>query len=250
MNIENIRQDIAKSERDNIEKTKKRFSKHIGLIEKQHECLLEFLVNFSYENLKITINQNAYLIIFSLFADMIKKERLCIELIQKGYYSEAGSLLRTIFDHYSHILYLSKYPADWEKWIQYNNYQMDKVEGKNPQKPNNVFLKPTDQFLDLIGKKDYYRLYRKLSGYIHTSSDVLHGNFTPLPPSGQIYHYAPRFIEDKSEFLLNILFGFINESIWLGLNKTMEFSKVPESLEKYKETQEDVAKCFDKFYLT
>ncbi len=249
MNIKNIRQDISKNETDNIEKTKKIFFKHIDLIEKQHDYLLDFLVNFSHENLRISIDQNAYLIIFSLFVDMIKKERICLELIQKGYYSEAGSLLRTVFDHFSHILYLSKYPADWEKWIQYSNYQMDKVEGKNTQNPKTPFGN-TEQLLNSISKKDYYRLYRKLSGYIHTSSDVLHGNFTPLPPFGQTYYYAPRFIEEKSEFLLNILFGFINESIWLGLNKTMEFSKVPESLEKYKETQEDAKNCFDKFYLT
>lgn len=249
MNIENIRQDIDKNERDNIEKTKKRFSKHIDLIERQHDYLIDFLINFSSYNPKIIIDQNAYLIIFSLFSDMIKKERICIELIQKGYYSEAGSLLRTIFDHFSHILYLSEHPEDWEKWIQHANHEIDKIEGKNTQKPKTPFGN-TERLLNSISKSDYYRLYRKLSGYIHTSSDVLHGNFTPLQPFGQIYHYAPRFIEDKSEFLLNILFGFINESIWLGLNKTMEFLKVPDSLEKYKETQEDAKNCFDKFYLT
>lgn len=249
MNIENIRQDIAKNEIDNIEKTKKRFSKHIDLIEKQHDYLIDFLVNFSSYNPKIIIDQNTYIIIFSLLVDMIKKERVCIELIQKGYYSEAGSLLRTIFDHFSHILYLSEHPEDWGKWIQRANYEIDKTEGKNTQRPKTPFGN-TEQLLNSISKKDYYSLYRKLSGYIHTSSDVLHGNFTPLPPFGQTYYYAPRFIEDKSEFLLNILFGFINESIWLGLNKTMEFLNVPESLEKYKETQEDAKNCFDKFYLT
>ncbi len=106
---------------------------------------------------------------------------------------------------------------------------------------------PFEQFLKLITKANYYPLFRKLSEYVHPSPQVLRANFTPAG-IGQIYHYAPQYDEQKSEIMLNLLYGLMNMAVWEGLVDVLEFAEVPKSLKKYKEMQDEATRCFDKFF--
>ncbi len=112
MKIQEIVDDIKNAESQISREIKNKFPKHLEFVTKQHDYLLDFLVNFGEVTLNIRIDSNAFLIIFASFADCVRRERICMELLLKGYYEEVGSIVRTIFQNCSHIIYLSKQPAE------------------------------------------------------------------------------------------------------------------------------------------
>lgn len=252
MEIYDILNAILIAEENNRNNTNISFPEHMRLLTEQNKCLLDFLVNYNSSTASLLIDSNAFLIIFGLLADGVKKEKTCIRLLTEGYYDEAFSLIRTIFENCSHILFLCSNSAEYKNWIEFNKHQNDLIVNNQSPNPHTVFDLPFKQFLEKIKLGQYYPLYRKLSSYSHTSYSVLTSNFAQVKNAtgGQMYNFAPKYDAIRLEFGLNVLYGMVDIPVSRGVSQILEFQELPKSLNEYENMRYNAGICFDKFYDT
>jgi len=239
------------SEEHNKLLTTKNFTRHLELVKKQQETFLWFLSNIQHLALKTELvfdpDDNTSLIVISLIMDSLNKFNPVYKLTEKGYYNEAGNLVRSIFENTFQILYLVK-SRSWQEWVDYHKYRDAQLKGDKQKKPkDNKFFNPSE-LLKEIGKQDYYDTYRLLCSYCHPSFESVKSVFG-VERNTSIFYFTPRFDKVKCEFLLNLLFGLFDTSIQEGLKNLITFlGSEPKLLQDYESMRNEAEKCFDKFY--
>lgn len=249
-NIEHIKFEIEK-EYDKISSiTKEKYSSHIKLLNRQYNLLFEFLVNFyEYENMKPQEN-NQFILCYSLFSEMIRKQKIAVQLTLRGDYSEAGELVRHIMQSFYQIMYLAKIKDSWKEWFKQQDYEQEKLINANIKNPKTIFSN-FKELLDNLGESEYNQIYKKLCSWSHPSIESMRSNLELSKEEAHKHFFTNRFSEDRAEGLLNLLFGFINEANWRGFKETFVIIEpVPETLLKYEELHEEARLIFDKFYST
>lgn len=225
------------------------FKSHLDYLKIQYETLFEMLANYyGYGNLNHN-DSNQFILCFSLLSDSLRKQKLCVELILEGYYSEAAELTRHIMQSSFTIIYLSKNKDSWKDWFNQQQYEEDKLT-KEVRNPRTIFS--SGRFKELsesINQIKYYRFFQKLSAWSHPSIESMR-SVLDLNPEAHRYFFTNRYNKEKAELLLNVLYGFINTSIWEGFKDIFFIvNEIPDPLKKYKETQDKAIIIFDKFYL-
>ncbi|PIZ50614.1 hypothetical protein COY27_06415 [Candidatus Woesearchaeota archaeon CG_4_10_14_0_2_um_filter_33_13] len=230
--------------------TKEKYNLHIKLLNSQYNLLFEFLANYyEYGNMKHQ-DSNQFILCYSLFSEMVRKQKITIQLILCGDYSEAAELVRHSMQSCYQIIYLSKNGGSWKKWFEQQNYEQDKLTNKEIKNPNTIFSN-FKKLLDELNKSQYYLTYQKLCSWSHPSIESLRSNLELSKEQMHKYFFTNRFSEDKAEGLLNLLFGLINEANWIGFKEVFVIKEpIPEVLLKYKELQKEANNVFDKFYDT
>ena len=246
--IEVIKKDIKNANTDIFKQSQNKFSKQICFLDKQYDLLFEFLANIEYEIENLVIhNNNQFIISHSLFSEMLRKQRLALELILSGDYPEAAEIVRHIMQSCFHIVHLSKNKKSHIEWFKQQSYEEDKLK-KSVQNPKTIFSNFND-LLRCLNKANYYPVYRKLCSWSHPSIESLRSNFELSKEPKQIYFFANRFNEEHCEELLNLTFGFINLSHWEGFKDIFSFkNEIPDVLQKYKDIQEEAPVLFKIFY--
>jgi hypothetical protein len=256
---------------------------------------------------------------------MLRKQRICVNLILDGYYDEAAELIRHIMQSSFMIIYLSKNKNSWKEWfiqqkyeekkLKYEVYKITKekklylfsskkdesslnkelvargllpsfsqidvkkimdmeegeiielsyneesyfVEIKNsnlntyenigikPKNPNTIF----NNFKDLsntVNHSENYITFQKLCSWSHPSIETMRSSME-LTEQVQKHYFTRRYNGEKAEYSLNWIYGFINIAFWEGF-KDIFFvdGKIPDTLQKYHDIQEETDKIFDKFY--
>ena len=136
----------------------------------------------------------------------------------------------------------------WCRWIESRD-RVNYLLMQPIKRPRSVFSQKFKDFLALFGKAQYYIVYQKLCLWSHPSIETLRSSLELNRGPFSRYHFVPRFERDKAEFFFNVIFGFINDSIWEGFSKTFAFEgQVPSVLVKYKEMQEKAISTFNGFY--
>ncbi len=257
--IEAIKYAIKEAENANVAKTETEFEKHLQIIQKQNDLLQDFLVNYYIHHNDLIVkhdDSNTFIVCFSLLSDSLKKQRIALELIKKGYYTDAGALIRQMMENAYHIIYISKTKDSWKDWFAYQNYEEEKmvhpekIERGEIKKPETIFSS-FQAILDKLKKQEYYRTFRLACKWAHPSTEILKSNLQLTPEQKNYYHFAPRYLVQHADYMINMLFGFINISFWDGFKEIFEvdIKKLPTVLQEYHNLQsEDTHKTFDKFY--
>lgn len=130
----------------------------------------------------------------------------------------------------------------------YNNKQYNIAYTKNPRTifANGKFR----ELLETIQKDRYYKLFQLLSSWTHPSIESLRSNLEFTPERIMKHHFIPRYNEERAEFILNVIYGLINDTIWQGFNDLFFIEgDVPLVLKKYEKIQDSAMKIFNRFYL-
>jgi len=246
--IEDIKFEIER-EYDKISAiTKEKYSSHIKLLNRQYNLLFEFLANYyEYRNMKQE-DSNQFILCYSMFSEMVRKQQITIQLILRGDYSEASELVRHIMQSFYQILYLAKFKDSWKEWFKQQDYEQEKLIDNNIKNPHTIFSN-FKQLLHELNESQYYPTYQKLCSWSHPSIESMRSNLQLSKEEIHKYFFTNRFSEDKAEGLLNLLFGFINEANWQGFKETFAIVEpIPEVLLEYKELHEEAKHIFDKYY--
>lgn len=249
-NIDEIKHSQMRAEIIIKDKTLSKYPNHVRLVQTQYSLLQEFLANYyRYGNIKHK-DSNQFIVCFSLMNSMIKKEKICLELIQRGYYQESAELIRHIMQSCFHLLYMAKHKDSWREWMNQQGYEDDKLVNNTPTNPHTIFSSKFENFLKALGKERYYRLYQKLCSWSHPGIEDMRASIELKPGNSQKYFYTQQFNEEHCEFQMNLLYGFINVSFWEGFKELFIIAlPIPDALEKYKKIQEGAMAVFSRFYL-
>jgi len=228
--------------------TTTKYRKHIYYLNKQYDLLFELLANYyEYRNLKHS-NSDQFIVCYSLFSEMLRKQRLSVKLIINGHYDEAAELVRHIMQSSFQIIYLANNEDSWKDWFKQQNYEQDKLIKSGLKNPNTIF----SSFRNLLRELDEdecYKTFQKLSSWSHPSIESMRSNLELTKEQINKYFFTPRFNDDKADGLLNLLFGFVNEANWKGFKEVfVVINNSPEILKKYVQMQKKTGIIFDKFY--
>ena len=246
--IEDIKFEIE-SEYEKISAiTKEKYSTQIKYLHMQYNLLFEFLSNYyEYGNIKHD-DTNQFILCYSLFSEMVRKQKIALQLILRGDYSEAAELARHMMQSCYQIKYITRNKDSWKDWFKQQSYEQDKLTEKELRNPNTIFS-DFKRLLTQLNELDYYVTYQKLCSWSHPSIESMRSNLELSEEDMHKYFFTNRFSEDKAEALINLLFGFINTANWEGFKDTFRIREpVPKVLEEYKKLHEEAKFVFDKFY--
>jgi len=248
-NIKEIHEAQNKTEKDIASLTINKFGRHIELLNAQCNALSEFLANYyDYGNTKHD-DSNQFILCFSLLSDSLRKERVCIDLILRGYYNEVAELARHIMQSSFQIIYISKNKESWKEWFKQQDYEEKKLT-QSVTNPRTIFFNFWN-FLTILNEQDYYKCFQKLSSWSHPSIESMRSVLELKPEPEQVHKYfiTTRYDEMRAEFLLNIIYGFIDRCVWDGFKDLFVLvDTIPYNLQFYKKIQDDAARTFDIFY--
>lgn len=129
--------------------------------------------------------------------------------------------------------------------VTYKNGESEVASTKNPRTVFSNFK----SLLEKLNMEDYYKTFQKLCAWSHPSIESMRSNLQLTYGGNQLYHFASRYNDEKVEFLLNVLFGFVNVAIWEGFKDVFYvIETVPKSLQQYKRMQSKISKIFNRFY--
>ena len=229
--------------------TKGDFGSQLYYIEKQNNLLFEFLANFYSSKNLYPVNHEQFILCLALLDDMLRKQKICRNLVSKGFYDEAAELVRHMLQSCFTIIYLKQNKDSWRDWFMQQGYEEDKLT-KSVKTPHTIFSKFKD-LLKLINEKHYYLIFQKLCSWSHPSIEVMRSSMQLSSENGNRYYFTRRYNKEKTEFLLNMLYGLINIAFWDGFKDVFIInSEIPHILVSYKNMQNKATLKFNIFYET
>lgn len=110
--------------------TYKYFKTHIDYCNQQYNLFQEFLTNYYEYGIVHHKDPNQFIPCFSLLSDMLRKEKICLFLIENGYYDETAELVRHMMQSCFTIIYIANNKDGWKEWFLYQKYEQDKLVKK------------------------------------------------------------------------------------------------------------------------
>ncbi|MEK6963799.1 MAG: DUF5677 domain-containing protein [Nanoarchaeota archaeon] len=239
-------------EKTNVMKTNIDLKEKVKYLKKQKSFILEIIIdNDNWALFKPNDANSSLFLLGTIFlSDMVRKEEVCIQLICKGYYNEAGLLVRSIMESSIALEYMVIDGKALEQWFERQKFYEEKFlnwdevikNGKSTIKYKDNWP-PIRELLKRMNKEKDYSYYVWLSQFSHHSKRTFQAFFDVGKKLGKDkwegnYYYAPRYNKNNASNLFDLLFNYINVAFWRGWNKTYKLGGVPpKALLSYKNIQ-------------
>ena len=241
---ESIKEEINKAIESVKNQTEKDYKNWLEAVDKIDKLLHEFLFNFDKWDYDLDDN-NPFFLALNQFKQSVLNICVVKNFIIKGFYNEAASILRNMFETMLFLEDIAQTPSSWPEWLEYQRFSEEVMKDKKIWDDKSYKqLRGKYSPISLINWDDnYWWTYSYLCLFSHVTMEKIRYS-TSFTPEGYFYiSYIPKYHDNKCKHYLYYLYIIIKISLDKFL-KLIKFKQEPPPLLEFKRNLPNFDKLF------